>query len=464
MSNSKKSSDFYKRYRDDFLDKISPSFCGAKWFNATIWLESGHTTSCHHPPYHKIPLKEVIRDFKALHNTKEKKEYRKEMLEGKRPKECEYCWKIEDCGKEYISDRVFKSIIYSVDDLNKAKNIYKDQDNVDPINLEISFDSNCNLACAYCNPSFSTAWQNDIKKNGFYKNLISDGKSQYQQTGIQSQYISNDGSQVNPYQEAFFEWWNAGLKDTLKQLRITGGEPLASLQFWKFLENLSHSPPSQLELAINSNLSLPKATIKKLIQQISNIKNVHLYTSCESYGAQAEYIRDGLDWNNWLDNLNLTIESNRFNTVNCMLTVNLLTLFSLTEFLDEIIQIKIRHNSIFPTCSVNILRFPSFMSVTTLPAELRKHYAEKLSKWIDINRKKYASFFTEWEYENLNRLIIYLNSYDHGHERSSSLNQREKDFKNFFLQFDERRSKNILKTFPQITDWWNSIKIENDAN
>ena len=30
------------------------TFCAAKWYNATIWLGSGITTSCHHPPAHKI--------------------------------------------------------------------------------------------------------------------------------------------------------------------------------------------------------------------------------------------------------------------------------------------------------------------------------------------------------------------------------------------------------------------------
>lgn len=459
MSNSSKSTDFYKKYRDQFLDKISPSFCGAKWFNATIWLESGHTTSCHHPPYHKIPLKEVIMDFKAIHNTTEKKQFRKEMLDGKRPSECEYCWKIEDCGKEFVSDRVFKSIIYSDEDLLKAQNVFRETENVDPINLEISFDSNCNLACAYCNPSFSTTWQADIRKNGIYKNLISDGKDQYQQSGTNSIYQAKNGESINPYQEAFFEWWETGLKNTLREIRITGGEPLASGQFWKFLDKIVSEPPRQLELAINSNLSLPKPTIEKLIGKISNLRNIHLYTSCESFGQHAEYVRDGLNWNEWLENLNLVINSKKFTSVNCMLTINLLSLFSLTDFLDQILEIKKLHNSKFPMCSINILRFPSFMSVTTLPEEHRFLFAEKISSWLKYNSANHPELFTEWEFENLNRLVIYLNKVESGHEKSSSIIQRQKDFKSFFIQYDQRRGKDILKTFPQITAWWNSIEV-----
>ena len=58
------------KYRKEVLDTKSKSFCGAKWYNATIWLGNGTTTSCHHPPAHKIPLTELEVSYKALHNTK----------------------------------------------------------------------------------------------------------------------------------------------------------------------------------------------------------------------------------------------------------------------------------------------------------------------------------------------------------------------------------------------------------
>jgi len=45
-------------YKKQILDPKSASFCGAKWYNATIWLGSGMTTSCHHPLPHKIDLEE----------------------------------------------------------------------------------------------------------------------------------------------------------------------------------------------------------------------------------------------------------------------------------------------------------------------------------------------------------------------------------------------------------------------
>ena len=99
-------------YKRRVIDIKSDSFCGAKWYNATIWLGSGQTTSCHHPLPHQVSIKEVTTNPKALHNTPKKKAERAQMQTGERPAGCEYCWKIEDIGRDNISDRVYKTVIY----------------------------------------------------------------------------------------------------------------------------------------------------------------------------------------------------------------------------------------------------------------------------------------------------------------------------------------------------------------
>jgi hypothetical protein len=60
-------------FKKQVLDNKSESFCAAKWYNATIWLGSGMSTSCHHPPAHKINDVELATNPKAIHNTDRKK-------------------------------------------------------------------------------------------------------------------------------------------------------------------------------------------------------------------------------------------------------------------------------------------------------------------------------------------------------------------------------------------------------
>mgnify|MGYP003149538258 CR=1 FL=1 len=41
------------------MDKVSPTFCLAKWHHVTIYLQTGETHSCYHPAPHSIPLEEL---------------------------------------------------------------------------------------------------------------------------------------------------------------------------------------------------------------------------------------------------------------------------------------------------------------------------------------------------------------------------------------------------------------------
>ena len=457
---SKKQEESYQEYRDRVINTISPSFCGAKWFNATIWLGNGTTASCHHPPAHKIPLEEVAQSYKAIHNTQYKKLIRKQMLEGIRPKECDYCWKIEDMGKDKVSDRVYKSVIYTDEELLEAKNAFGWEQDVDLKTLEIAFDPNCNFACSYCNASFSTTWQNDIKKNGPYQNLVSDGAGAFQHDGIHSMPYGkkNEG---NPYVEAFWKWWEGELQYSLRELRVTGGEPTMSQDFWKLMKWWEQNKECEVEFAVNSNLGQKDELFEELLRASHNIKSFHLYTSCESFGKHAEYIRDGLKWEKWLHNVERMLTEGNVQSINCMMTINSLCLFSITEFMDEILRLKRTYKTSAPACSFNILRFPSFQSIVTLPKHIREERANHIEKWIFDNYDGGANFFQDWERDGMLRMVAYIREIETGHNHTSSLNSRERDFKSFYTQYDIRRNKNFVATFPMLKDWFESIPMTN---
>jgi organic radical activating enzyme len=409
------------------------------------------------PKPHTIDLSATLANPSLLHNTFEKKLARKKMLAGERPVECEHCWKIEDLTNKNISDRVHKSLVYSEYELFKARDEHGWANNVNLITLEISFDSICNLACSYCSPGFSTTWQSDIQQNGFYQNLNSDGAYNYKLDGkaMMPYGVNNEN---NPYVDAFWKWWENGLSNSLRELRITGGEPLMSPNFWKLMDWWQQNNSSEVELAINTNLCAKDELIEKLISTSQNIKVLHLYTSCEGVGEKAEYVRDGLSWKQWIKNLENFMAIGKYKSVNCMMTINALTIFSMTDFIDEIIKLKLKYNIEKPVCSLNILRFPSFMSVTTLPKEMREERAFAIENWLNTLSVS-DKYFIEWERDGIKRLISYLRNVDEGHSESSSNLVRRKDFKSFYKQYDKRRNKNLLTVFPEIKEWWESIKL-----
>lgn len=451
---NKKPNESYQQYRERVIDPISESFCAAKWYNATIWLGSGMTTSCHHPLPHHVSATDVVSNPKLLHNTPHKKEMRKLMQDGHRPHECEYCWKIEDIKRDNVSDRVFKTVLYKDEDIAAAGRMDWRQD-VNLKTLEIAFDRTCQFACSYCNPAFSSTWVKDLKQHGAYQDLTSDGRNHYTHAHDDAQLFKFN--EENPYINAFWEWWPE-LSQSLMELRVTGGEPTMSGDFWKLLDWFKDNMGSKMRFATNSNLGMKQDLLEKLIDRAQYIEDFQVYTSCEATGAIAEYIRDGLDYAQWKRNAERLIEEGKIKTLHMMMTINALCLYSITDFLDDLLVWKQRYGRDFPVFSVNILRFPSFQSPLMLPDEMRSERKAVIEAWFEKNKD--SPLLHQFETTQLQRLIDYLDVVKTPHMGASAQAELQRDFKNFHIQYDARRGKNFVETFPMLADWYNSIEVK----
>ena len=438
-------------FRQQVLDPLSASFCAAKWYNATIWLGSGQTTSCHHPPAHLIDKDKVSINPRLLHNTDQKKEDRRKMINGERPPGCEYCWKIEDMGRDAVSDRVYKSKIYPIEALHDAKNTPYTED-VNLRTLEIAFDRTCQFACSYCNPAFSSTWVRDIKRNGPYTQLVSDGRNHFTHAHDSAQLY--DYGESNPYIDAFFKWWESDLHRTLQELRITGGEPLMSGHTWKLIDWFkTNSGKSSTRLAINSNLGTD-VDIDRLLASTKGMA-IDIYTSNEAVDVQAEYIRDGLVWADWMNNVKRLLSSGQFRSIHVMCTINALCLDSLDQLLDCIVKWKLEYGCDAISFTLNILRFPSFQSPLILPAELKTHYKTVLETW--LTNHSHSEYLHEHEINHLQRLIDYLDVVKTPHSDTFEMPKLLNDFKQFHTQYDQRRNKDFGTAFPNLQDWYSSL-------
>jgi hypothetical protein len=422
---------------------------------------------------HQIDANELIENPSAIHNTPHKKYMRKLMQEGQRPQECEYCWKIEDIGRNNISDRVYKTAVFEEADILKtAKADW--QENTMLKTLEISFDRTCNFACSYCNPSFSTTWVKDIHKYGPYRNIDGDARSHFVNAADHAKPIPDD---TNPYSQAFWKWWEQedGLADNLEEIRITGGEPLMAPGVWKLFEWFkanqdrvkNRKDGKVMRYAINSNLVPKDDIMDRLIDLSHYVPHLEVYTSAESLGAHSEYIRDGFIWDKWLHNLTRLHTEGNIKKTHIMMTINSLCLASITEFMDEILAFKRKHDTHYPTMSLNILRFPSFQSCSLLPMDIRQKYSEKLQVWLDEQiakdekSSKGSPLLMHIEREQTQRLVDYLDVIKTPHKNVKDPEQNKRDFKQFYHQYDIRRGKDFCNTFPQeFVDFYNSIETD----
>ena len=460
----------HREYKARMIDSVSESFCGAKWYNATIWLGHGGTTSCHHPPAHQIDLEEIKTNPSAIHNTRHKKKMRDMMQKGARPKECEYCWKIEDMGKdadgnEPVSDRVYKTVIYEDDDLHTAATL-DPQFDVNLKTLEIAFNRTCQLACSYCNPAFSSTWVKDIRTNGGYQGIKSDARGHFIDDAPYAEPF--DQGEFNPYVDAFWRWWPE-LSTELEEIRVTGGEPLMTPDIYQLFDWFKYSEEPNKEnmrFAINSNLMAKPDLLDKMIAGTQNINRFHLYTSCEAFGPQAEYIRDGLEWEQWTKAFEKVCSEARLEGMHMMMTINALCLDSIVEFFDWMLEMKRKYGHNRPGFTCNILRFPSFQSPLTLPDNLRKKYHDEVFAWLEGVRergerdKNGMELVQAWEQDQVSRLIEYLDVVKTPHRNTADRQLLEHDFKLFYEQYDARRGFNFRETFPNMVDFYDNIKLQ----
>jgi organic radical activating enzyme len=432
----------------DRLNAVSPSFCTMKWLHQTLYLHTGDNHSCYHPRPHHIPLEEIKIDASALHNTKWKKEQRKKMLEGERPSECQYCWNIEDLEGDHISDRmIHSSSDFSEPLIEKLAELPWDAP-VNPKYLEVSFGNACNYRCGYCSPQASTMWTEEIKKHGNYDLTYNQYGIEFMTTG--TYYGPKD---ENPYIEAFWRWWPS-LKNDLHTLRITGGEPLMNPGAMQFFDLLEDEPAPHLEITLNSNLGVTFDRVDRLITRVASlvrqkkIRKFSFFTSIDSWGAQAEYMRTGLDCNHWERNMIEVIKAGA--TVNLMCTYNVLCVTNFQKLLEKVIEWRDKFGFESVAFDTPYLKEPPHWMINILPKEFIK-YQENTLKFIEDNKK----WFTDVEFEKFKRLTDYMkeNPVD-----DKKILQGQRDFYVFFTENDKRLGTNLLELFPEYTEFYNKCK------
>ncbi len=453
----KSSTESFLEYKTRVMDSKSATFCGAKWHGATIWLGHGQTTSCHLPSPHDIPIEELKENPSAIHNTSHKKKMRKMMLNGEQPSECYKCWDVEAKGVDKISERVFKTLMYEETDLD-AIPLRKWSDNVLLRTLEVSVDRACNLACSYCGPTFSTTWVKDIKDNGPYENIQSDKREHYTHTSDWAANVTKRGED-NPYIQAFWKWWeeDGGLADTLDGIRVTGGEPIMRPSVWKLLDWFKNNPErgKRMRFAINSNLVPEKEkTFQRLLDAIEYVPGFEMFTSCEAFGIQADYIRDGMNYEVWLNNVKRLLEQSKVNKLGIMMTINALSLDSITDFMDDILELREEYSGSSILLSLNPVYNPEFQSISTLPTNIIKYYNDKLIVW----HEKRKEDLLDQEGIHVTRIIDHLDKAIRIPHSEEVLKKRQGDFKSFYTQYDKRRGKDLRTTFsPILSEWYDSL-------
>ncbi len=497
------------------LNGVSSSMCLAKWLQVSLHLPQGRTQSCYHPPTHPIPVELLKKNPGVLHNTPQKIEERRMMMEGKRPAGCSYCWKMEDApggGVEgHMSDRHYRSSEWWAAPVFDEVVKNGAEWDVSPRYVEVNFNQACNFKCMYCSPHLSTTWHDEVKTFGPYtlKNFEHNDVKALENMNLMPLDVAQKD---NPYVQAFWDWWPQ-IYHNLRVFRMTGGEPLMDANTYKVLDYVNNHPHGQLELSITSNMCPPRqelfekfmSTVKdmetiRVFEDTHNVnpetnnnwyiqsafKHFMLFVSCDGYGEQAEYMRHGMEFPRLLNNARTFLRETRHTSVSFINTFNILSIPSLKQFLqmildlreefggkhqqDYVVEVAPTHGVVHPPFvkkkfqriwfDIPVLRYPTwFMIQNAGPEGVEK--IQDIIKFMEDNvqGEDYSETFTGFKPYEILKLKRNLALMEEGID-SQQLRDNKENFYRFIQEHDKRRNTNFVKTFPEYEQFFLECKHE----
>lgn len=251
---------------------------------------TGATASCHRiePDIITDP-----KEYSKFHNTPTKLSHRHKMINGEWPGEgCEYCRDLEAAGG--VSDRL--------EIMNKSefypREMYVDNNAIEvtPRILEVYFNNTCNMGCIYCGSQYSSVWEAEERKWG----VDNARRERLEELDV---FRGNYPRLL----EAHWEWFKTNGVH-LAEYRILGGEPFFQDELEKNIDLIYNYPCPDTILSVFSNLKVPPAKLTRICDKLQSLidanklKAVRIICSLDSWGAEQEYIRSGLNLQQWEDN------------------------------------------------------------------------------------------------------------------------------------------------------------------
>jgi hypothetical protein len=240
------------------------------------------------------------------------------------------------------------------------------------------------------------------------------------------------------------------------------------------LESLRDDPTPHLELNINSNIGVKPALVDKMIEHVNYltdnkaIKRFKLYTSIDTWGPRAEYVRTGLDLDIWERNLDAYLKGTG-QPISFMITFNILCVTTFKSLLEKILEWRGIYNQYNKTDQPQMVRFdtpylrdPLQYDMNLLPkAEFMSFMKESLEFMKDNVDDSASNKFTTVEYEKFKRVVDYMETTDLSPEK---LIEGRKDFYNWFNTLDNRRETNFIKNFQEMEDFYKLCESINEQS
>ena len=165
-----------------------------------------------------------------------------------------------------------------------------------PVSWDYRFSNLCNFKCRTCGDMLSSSWESEQRtnnsinwadpKNGWMQPAVRESITEFQDTQIESEFAA------------------AVEQHRVEEVYWVGGEPLMYEQHWRYMQRIIElGDGPRVYARYNTNLSRVDYRGVNLYSDIlAHVRDWQICASLDGTGAVGEYIRTGLDYEQWLRN------------------------------------------------------------------------------------------------------------------------------------------------------------------
>jgi len=158
-----------------------------------------------------------------------------------------------------------------------------------PVSWDYRFSNLCNFKCRMCGPMLSSSWETEARKQGKIEPWME-----------KSVKKSIDSFQKDTVEQEFAD---AVEEHRVEEIYWVGGEPLMYEQHWRYMQRIIElGDGPRLYARYNTNLSrINYKGINLYSDILDNIRDWQICASIDGTGSVGEYIRTGLNYEEWLE-------------------------------------------------------------------------------------------------------------------------------------------------------------------
>ena len=365
---------------------------------------------------------------------------RQRMMAGEELSECQVC------DHKLLNTNVYRSYFNQLFK-HKVDEAYDSTDEtgattMPTVSFDYRFNNLCNFKCRMCGDMLSSSWEAESRKEKSWN----ENSQPWMASPLREQIKKFQDTQVVE------EFTNAVETKTIKEIYWCGGEPLMWDIHWKAMQRIIELGFAK-EVYVRYNTNLSRTSLKgiKLFDLLPQFQDWQVCSSLDGTGEVGEYIRDGLDYKQWLQNFKeglAVAKTSREMRLDYTITMpgllELKNMFDLSQELDAELLTKVMF-TFSPTEVLSPLALPRELLCTILDEALE--YMEPKA-----TRKQQSLIDTLKNLKNRENLDDMFLGIDTVVGRKKGKERQQK--------IDKIRGQDITKILSRdkrIMEWWTSI-------